>query len=104
MEPIARLSAQLTECRSDNGDAGRVCAELFEIFSTLAALQTTSDATSSRQLANGLALSPALAANCLLDGRRTQAFVRGTIAAIREASQRFAPGPIEVVYAGHPQN
>ena len=48
----------------------------------------------------GLALSPDLAAQCLLDARRTAAFVRGSLRAIQEAERRFAPSVIEVLYAG----
>ena len=48
----------------------------------------------------GLAVSPRLAAQCLLDAARTAAFLRGTLAAIGEARRRFPKEPIEVVYAG----
>ena len=100
MEAITQLSARLIESRSDTGDADSICAALYAIFSSVASARSDSDWNASRQLEDGLALSPALAATCLLDGRRTQAFVRGVIGAISEVSQRSAAGPIEVVYAG----
>ena len=74
------------------------CAELYETFTTAA--NTTDGNAESLRLAAGLALSPALAGQCLLDGPRTSAFVRATLAAIREAARRFAPSTVEVVYAG----
>ena len=36
----------------------------------------------------------------MLDGRRTAAFVRGSLRSIQEAERRFAPSVIEVLYAG----
>jgi predicted RNA methylase len=57
---------------------------------------TRSDSTG---LPSGLALSPELAAQCVLDTHRTVAFLRGIAAAIEEAHRRF-DGVLEVVYAG----
>ena len=50
-------------------------------------------------LPNGTALSPADAANCLRDGRRTAVFLRGVSEAIAAARRRFDQ-PLEIVYAG----
>jgi hypothetical protein len=54
----------------------------------------------STQLSSGLALAPHLAAQCVLDEKRTAAFQRGTASAIAAARARFPGETIEVVYAG----
>lgn len=54
----------------------------------------------STQLPSGLALAPHLAAQCALDGQRTDAFRRGVALAIAAARERFPGEPIEVLYAG----
>ena len=54
----------------------------------------------STQLPSGLALAPDLAAQCVLDKKRTAAFLRGTASAIATARERFPGETIEVVYAG----
>jgi hypothetical protein len=51
-------------------------------------------------LDHGTALSPRDAARCLLDMARTTRFVRGVVAGIELARQRFPGRVIEVVYAG----
>jgi len=75
------------------------CAELHRLFSaaTSAAVVTT---TSTFNANGAIALSPSLAASCLLDSPRTAAFVRGVHAALREARRRFPNEVLEVVYAG----
>jgi hypothetical protein len=52
------------------------------------------------QLASGLALAPHLAAQCMLDEKRTVAFQRGVLRAIDAARARFPGQTIEVLYAG----
>lgn len=54
----------------------------------------------STQLPSGLALAPDLAAQCVLDVKRTATFLRGTANAIAAARERFPGDAIEVVYAG----
>lgn len=54
----------------------------------------------STQLASGLALAPDLAAQCVLDEKRTAAFLRGASSAVAAARERFPGETIEVVYAG----
>lgn len=48
----------------------------------------------------GKAIAPGRAAECLFEYRRTQKFVQGLHAAIREARQRFLNRRIHIVYAG----
>lgn len=102
MRSIQQLSAVLLDRTAEAAAVNGACAELYELFVRAAA--PAADAArctaSSRRLSAGLALSPALAAQCLLDGRRTAAFVRGTLRAIEEAEWRFAPSALEVLYAG----
>ena len=51
-------------------------------------------------LKDGVAISPEAAAHCVNDSQRTVVFIRAAYAAITAAKQRFANGPIEVLYAG----
>jgi predicted RNA methylase len=102
MQSIEKLSAILLEPAAETTVVNDACAALYDLFVSSAA--ATADAacgtTQSRRLTAGLALSPPLAAQCLLDGRRTAAFVRGSLRAIQEAERRFAPSLVEVLYAG----
>ena len=82
---LAAACAALYDTWRDAAPAARLAAEVPE---------------DDRRLASGLALSPRLAAQCLLDAPRTAAFLRGTLAAIFEAMRRFPDEPIEIVYAG----
>ena len=54
----------------------------------------------STQLPTGVALAPHLAAQCLLDEKRTAAFQRGVAAAIDAVRARFPGETIELLYAG----
>jgi hypothetical protein len=78
------------------------CAALYGTWrnATPAARLAAEATDNDLRLDSGRALSPRLAAHCLLDAPRTAAFLRGTLAAIGEAMRRFPEDPIEVVYAG----
>lgn len=56
--------------------------------------------TDDTRLPSGLALGPHLAAQCILDAKRTAAFQRGVASAIAAARTRFPGETIEVLYAG----
>ena len=102
MWSIQRLSAILLDPTAETTAIDSACAALYDLFAGAAAI--TADAarttTPSTRLTTGLALSPDLAAQCLLDGRRTAAFARGSLRAIQDAQRRFAPSVVEVLYAG----
>lgn len=101
MRRIQQLNAMLHDPLLPASAEDLVCAELYERLGTLAPAAARAVRNSADQrLDRGLALSPALAATCLLDGRRTRALVRSTLSAIREAEQRLAPAIVEVLYAG----
>lgn len=77
------------------------CVELHRLFSAATSAAEQAVATTNTFDANGaIALSPSLAASCLLDSVRTAAFVRGVHAALQEARRRFPNEVLEVVYAG----
>lgn len=51
-------------------------------------------------LASGVAINPQAAAHCVLDYRRSVAFIRGVYAAINTLLSRFPGQPLDIVYAG----
>jgi predicted RNA methylase len=99
---LEQLAAIVIDAASPMEEVERACARLYDLFRDAAApsMEAAAGATEEQRLESGLALSPALAANCLLDARRTRAFVRGTIGAIREAAARVDREHVEVLYAG----
>lgn len=102
MQSIEQLSAILLDPTAETIVVNAACAELYDLFvrTTSATAEAVRGTAPSQRLTAGLALSPSLAAQCLLDGPRTAAFVRGSLRAIQEAERRFAPSVIEVLYAG----
>jgi hypothetical protein len=92
----------LLNAASTAEELAAACAALYGTWrNATPAARLAADATDDDlRLDSGLALSPRLAAQCLLDAPRTAAFLRGTLAAIGEAMRRFPEEPIEVVYAG----
>ncbi|HYC93910.1 MAG TPA: hypothetical protein VEO54_32215 [Thermoanaerobaculia bacterium] len=101
MQTIQQLSAVILDSASDAESVDRACSELYELFSAAAtSAGHTVRAATDRRLDSGVALSPALAAQCLLDGRRTRAFSRGALKAIQDVVRLNAPEPVEVLYAG----
>jgi hypothetical protein len=68
------LTATLLDPASDAESPGCASAELHALFRAAA---DAAEAITDRRFDSGLALSPVLAARCLLDGRRTRAFLRG---------------------------
>jgi hypothetical protein len=85
----------------DDAVAETCCKRAFELFVSAApAAASALRATESTTLPSGIALAPALAANCLLDARRTRAFVRGLLQAVEAARQQLPSGVVEVLYAG----
>jgi hypothetical protein len=96
------LANLLLNPASTADELAAACAALYERWrnATPAARLAAEVRDNDLRLDSGVALSPRLAAQCLLDAPRTAAFLRGTLAAIGEAMRRFPEEPIEVVYAG----
>ena len=97
MQLLESVASVIADPASSREEVDRACAGLYD---TLAGIAAPALSAESERLESGVALSPALAAKCLLDGARTAAFVRGAVNAIREAVGRFGPEPVEVLYAG----
>jgi predicted RNA methylase len=99
---LTDLSAVLLDVSACPGDLRVAADELFDWLAGLIDLDRdtgSSDAVDTL-LSSGKALSPALAATCLLDHRRTAVFLQGVHAAILEAQRRFPGQRIEILYAG----
>jgi hypothetical protein len=78
-------------------------ASLYRLFRDIIGLRkSTVDPRdrSATALSVGSAISPLDAGRCLLDLRRTAAYLRGVYDAIQEAQQRFPGEVIHVLYAG----
>jgi hypothetical protein len=91
----------LLDERTGLADLKRCADQLHQGLSSLADVVETCDlnALSDRTFPSGRAISPAAAAACIKDFRRTAAFLRGVEAALHDARGRIA-GRLEVVYAG----
>lgn len=97
---IRQRTAVLLDAKTPREKLTSVCAEIFEALLSLspAARDAAGSERASTRIESGVALSPSLAAQCLLDGARTAAFLRGARAAIHAA--RTHSNGAEVVYAG----
>ena len=101
LDGIVPLRAVLLNKRSSGPQLAAACEELHRLFSTSTSAAARAVTTTSAVDAGGaVALSPSLAAGCLLDSVRTAAFVRGVHGALQEVRRRFPSDVIEVVYAG----
>ncbi len=96
---LRRLTRALLDEHSSPAALENAASELFLLFCAITGIHGELE-TGGRSLPSGLALSPALAANCTNDARRTAVFLRGLHAAIRAARRRFPGERLEVVYAG----
>lgn len=75
--------------------------QLYSVFSSITGLTDDGDENAGEtQLSQGRAISPQLAARCILDSVRTAQFLRATHAAIVEAQKRFPNQTLEILYAG----
>lgn len=87
----------------DDHRSAAAVTSLDQLFRDITGLdENTADLRdrSAVSLSAGSAISPLDAGRCLLDVRRTVAYLRGVHAAIQEAQQRFPGDVIHVLYAG----
>jgi len=81
---------------SSDAELNAACAAIHALLREATPVaREAEEAEGDRQLAEGLAISPHVAGRCLLDGRRTAAFVRGVLGATGSFDRAT-----EVVYAG----
>lgn len=92
----------LLDSASDNGRLTDACSIIYQRLKSATPEASLASTLIDREvrLPAGIALSPGLAATCLLDEQRTAKFLRGTAAAINALARRFHGQTIEVVYAG----
>lgn len=76
--------------------------ELNALFDALSPIQRpeTLERGPDTALEGGVAVSPACAAECGLEPLRVCRFLQGLRRAIDDALERFAPGPVHLLYAG----
>ena len=98
---LARIARRLVCEDPEREEAEYLCLRLYDLFvRTAPAAARAAVSEQCVDLPCGLALAPALAATCLLDAPRTQAFARGAMRAIETVRERTAIRPLEVLYAG----
>jgi hypothetical protein len=97
---LARLAATLLDAAASEDALVSGCRELYAAFHDAVGQTLRLGDGEGTRLASGYALDAATAAQCILDTKRTVAFLRGTWAALAELQLRFPRGAIEVVYAG----
>ena len=97
-----RLLSQIILTEENPSALRAACHELYDFFCELAGLDTSAggEIQSHTILPTGRAISPAAAARCLWDFKRTCEFMRAVRAAIEELKTRIAPEKIEILYAG----
>jgi len=95
-----------THCLLTSGDQAAIHQALHKIHAICSEITTVrGDVLEPHHdeetfLDGGVAISPHLAARCLLDPLRTVQFLRGIHAGIHEAKRRFPGEPIHLLYAG----
>lgn len=98
---LTALSQLLVSEGLSDGELFKACEDLYRLFIEVSGLDASDDAARSHlQLSAGKAIGASWAAQCILDFKRTRAFLKGVLNAIFEASRRFPDGPIRVLYAG----
>ena len=91
---------------SDFADDTALCEAAGGLHALCGAITGVPDASGAFEpsggtfLSCGQAISPEDAARCVLDHRRTSKFLRGLLAAIRQAQVRFPGVAVEILYAG----
>lgn len=100
LHSLGRLGGTLLDNSSSDAALTQACGELYALLSEAAQLHDPWTTETDTSLLHGYALQPTAAARCLLDVKRTVAFLRGLWAAIVEMRRRLGPEPMEIVYAG----
>jgi len=99
----ARLRAAADTLLSSDSYPGELldaAHALREVLADLAEWDDQADEAAQQiELDAGVAIAPVDAARCILDFRRTAAYMRGTLAAITAAGA-CTDGPVDVLYAG----
>jgi hypothetical protein len=100
---LRQITDEILALDTSQEDLSRSVTQLYSFFTELTGLNRDSadpEVTMATQLDSGLAISPGVAAGCLLDAFRTAQFLRATNAAIKESQNRFPGVVIEILYAG----
>src|SRR5262245_4487809 len=95
-ERVDRAAAILMDADAPLGASRAAAEELYSACSEEVPLLGTTPPA----LDSGKALSPADAARCVLDFRRTACYLQATAAALDAALQRWPQRPLRVLYAG----
>ncbi|HEU0076054.1 MAG TPA: hypothetical protein VFQ76_00290, partial [Longimicrobiaceae bacterium] len=96
---LKEIADELLSDQADDDGLKAAAAGLYSLCSSITGMDGADDSEGTR-LPGGEAIAPRDAARCVLDGRRTSAFLRGLHAAILEARRRFPGVPTEILYAG----
>lgn len=100
---LKEIADELLSDRADDDGLNAAAAGLYSLCSSITGIgddPAGADDADGTRLPGGEAIAPRDAARCVLDGRRTSAFLRGLHAAVLEARTRFPGAPTEILYAG----
>ncbi|HEX8271862.1 MAG TPA: hypothetical protein VF615_04355 [Longimicrobiaceae bacterium] len=101
--PLKAAADELLSDQADDDGLKAAAAGLYALCSSVTGIDEHSahvDDSDGTRLPGGEAIAPRDAARCVLDHRRTSAFLRGLHAAVLGAQARFPDTPIEILYAG----
>lgn len=89
----------LLNCGEESGLMKQAVDQMYDVFTSFSAVDTSNQNDDEIILDSGKAISPAEAAQCLFDFKRTAKFVRGLNGAIQK-KRKEEIAPIQVLYAG----
>lgn len=89
----------LLNCGNEPGLMKQAADSMYEVFTSYSAVNTSDQNDAEIILDSGKAISPAEAAQCLFDFKRTAIFIRGLNKAIQQKKNEGIH-PIQVLYAG----
>jgi hypothetical protein len=101
LETVQQSAQNILCCADDYAIMKRAVDELYRVFSTITGV-TIDHLNSDKDivLPSGKAISTAAAAHCLLEMKRTAAFLRGIHKAISLKILESTGGPIRILYPG----
>ena len=100
MSRTSSLSSIILDSKTYPGELFKVTRELYSIFSEFTGVSIEEHSKDSTLLKTGAALSPGVAAFCMVDLLRTQRFSQSLLHAIQDKKGKQMEEKVRVLYAG----